>query len=162
LKSADKIPHEKRALWAELKQGEMGGWSIKLHDKLAAIEKGMKHLGLYDKGRQAASMPSEITRNTLKAVRAGTMTVDQAILDLDMEGISIPDSLRILAARQKADDGPPDDGSYSPVSPEEMASRAARRREQIESQKKTFLPERQADVQAIKEELGQGAFGPEK
>lgn len=162
LKPASEIPPEKRALLAELSQGESGGFKIKLHDKLAAIEKGMRHLGLYDKNRQGTARPAELTREKIRAVRAGKLDVDEAMMDLDMEGIPIPESLRILAARQKQeDDGPKDDGSYSPTSEEEMAERAARRRAQIEGQRKVFVPERQAEVQALKEELGQGSFAAE-
>lgn len=162
LKPANEISPEKRALLAELSQGENGGFKIKLHDKLAALEKVMKHLGMYDKNRQAASRPADITRTTLKAVQDGVMNVDDALLSLDMEGIPIPESLRILAARQKKeDDGPKDDGSYSPTSEEEMAARAAKRRKEIEDQHKNFVPERQAEIQALKEELGQGSFAAE-
>lgn len=161
LKPASEIPPEKRALLAELKQGERGGFSIKLHDKLSAIDNAMRHLGMYDKNRQATSRPADVTRTTLKAVQDGTMTVDDALLSLDMEGIPIPESLRILAARQKKeDDGPKDDGSYSVTSEEEMAERAASRRKAIEDQRKTFVPQRQSEVLAIKEELGNGSFVP--
>lgn len=162
LKSADKIPHEKWALLAELHRGENGAFKIRLHDKLTAVEKGMKHLGMYDKNRQATSRPAELTREKIRAVRAGELDVDEAIMDLDMEGIAIPRSLEILAARQKKeDDVPKDDGSYSPTSEEEMAERAAKRRAQIEDQRKTFVPQRREEVQALKEELGSGSFSPE-
>lgn len=159
LKPVEDIPPEKLALLSELKQGEMGGWSIKLHDKLAAIEKGMKHLGMYDRNRQATNRPGEITRSTLKAVKAGTLSVDDAIMDLDTEGIPIPESLRILAARKIVeDDGPKDDGSYSVVTPEEMWEKRKKALEDIEKQKSEFLPQRQEEVRQIKSDLGQGSF----
>jgi len=159
LKPIEDIPPNKLTLLAELKQGERGGWSIKLHDKLSAIEKGMRHLGMYDRNRQATNRPGEITRTTLRAVKAGTLSVDDAIMDLDMEGIPIPRSLELMASRQKVeDDGPKDDGGYSPVSPEEMAAKAENRRREIERQRTQFVPERRAEVQEIKDELGQGSF----
>lgn len=161
LKAASEIPPAKRALLSELSHGDNGVFKIKLHDKLAAIEKGMKHLGMYDRNRQAVSRPADVTRETIKAVRAGTLSVDDAIMDLDMEGLPIPRSLELLATRQKVvDDSAPDDGSYSPTSPEEMAAKAAERRAKIEKQREEFLPQRRAEVQEIKEELGQGAFVP--
>lgn len=96
----------------------------------------------------------------LLAVRNGTLTPGEAALELEMAGLPIPHTIELLMSREKEPDSQPDDGSYSPVSPEEMAARAQKRREEIEGQRKNFVPQRQAEVQAIKEELGGGAFAP--
>jgi len=96
-----------------------------------------------------------------KAVRDEKITATQAVLDLEMAGLAIPEGLRLIATREKPAEGPPDDGAFSVTSEEEMAERAARRRAQIEDQRNTFVPQRQAEVQSLKDELGSGSFGPE-
>lgn len=161
LKPANEIPPEKRALIAELKQGERGGWSIKLHDKLDAIDKAMRHLGMFEKSNHVLQASSQRKREILQAVREGKLTVDEALLDLDSQGIPIPESLRILASRRKAGEGPQDDGNYSVLSPEEMAAKRKAASESLERQRREFLPQRQAEIQAIKDELGAGSFGIE-
>lgn len=134
LKDSAKIPPEKRAMLAEVSKGERGGFRIKLHDKLGAIEKLMRHLGMYEKARQAPVKPADVTRATLLAVREGRLSAADAALDLDMAGIPIPESLRVLIVRQKAtDDAPPDDGKYAVVTPEEMAEKRKRALEGIEN-----------------------------
>lgn len=153
LKAFATIPAEKLALLPEIKQREPGGWSIKMPDKLAAIDKIMRHLGMFEKTSLGRLTPDQTKANVLEAVRDGKITVDEAILSLDIEGVAIPESLRILASRRKAEEKPPDDGNYSVVSPEEMAERAARRRAEIERQRVEFVPRRQAEVQALKNEL---------
>lgn len=161
LKPAHEIPPEKRSLIAELKQGKRGGWSIKLHDKLDAIEKAMRHLGMFDKSNHGQQASSHRKIEILQAVREGRLTVNEALLTLDIEGLPIPESLHILASRRKAEEMPSGDGNYSVVSPEEMAKRAARRLAKIERQRAEFVPQRQAEVQAIKDELGNRSFAPE-
>jgi len=162
LKNSKDIAPDKLHAISELSQGEMGGYKIKLQDKQSVIEKLMRYLGMFERSNQKRQTPDQRKAEILLQVRDGKMPVDEALLNLDAEGLPIPESIRILAARQKSDEGPPDDGAYAVISPEEMAAKADARRKAIEKQREEFIPQRQAEVQAIKDELGQGSFTPEE
>lgn len=162
VRAPEEIPAEKLRYLAHFETTPLGGISIKLLDKMAIIDKLGRHLGLFDKEGRAKKKPHDLIVAKLQAVRDEKITATQAVLDLEMAGLAIPESLRLIATRNKADEGPPDDGTYSVVSEEEMAKRAACRRAQIEDQRNTFVPQRQAEVQALKDELGSGSFGPEE
>ncbi|MBI5518601.1 MAG: terminase small subunit [Desulfovibrio sp.] len=154
LKGSASIPEEKKALLVEIRQGKGGGWSIKMPDKLAAIDKVMRHLGMFENANRHMQMPDPRKAEIIRAVRDGKLTVEEAILDLDAEGLPIPESFRILASRRKAEDNRQlDDGRYAVPTPEEMAEKRKLALEGIQKQLAEFLPERQAEVAAIKEEF---------
>lgn len=153
LKNSVLIPEEKKALLVEIRQGKGGGWSIRMPDKLAAIDKVMRHLGMFENANRLMQKPDPRKAEIIRAVRDGKLTVDEAILDLDAEGLPIPESLRILALRQKGEEGPPDDGKYSVVSPEEMAAKRKVAMESVQLQREEFLPQRREEVEEIKNSL---------
>jgi len=161
LKPLHEITPEKIRLLAHLETTPLGGISIKLMDKMAAIDKLMIHLGMKDKDGRAKKKPHDLTVEKLQAVRSGDLTPTDAALDLEMAGLAVPEILRLMVVREKESDGPKDDGSYSPVSEEEMEARRKAVLAAIENQKATFLPERQGEVRELKAELGQGSFDPQ-
>jgi len=161
LKPLHEITPEKIKLLAHLETTPLGGISIKLMDKMAAIDKLMIHLGMKDKDGRAKKKPHDLTVEKLQAVRNGDITPTDAALDLEMAGLAVPEILRLMVVREKESDGTKDDGSYSPVSEEEMEARRKAKLAAIEDQKATFLPERHGEVRDLKAELGQGSFDPQ-
>jgi len=93
----------------------------------------------------------KVSKAILGNVARGNLTTNegQGMMNLLESHARVMSSVEAEAEEQQA---------YCTISPEEMAERAARRRTQIESQRIEFLPQRQSEVQAIKDELGDGSF----
>lgn len=161
LRKAEDIPPEKVRYLSHLETTPQGGVSIKLVDKMPALDKLMIHFGLKDRDGRAQKRLHAYAISKLQEVRDGKTTPSQAALDLEIAGLAVPETLRMMVAKQVVEEASDNDDSYSVTSEEEMAERAAKRRAQIENQRKEFVPQRQAEVQAIKDELGQGSFSPD-
>lgn len=159
-KDISEIPPEKIALIKEISQGK-GGIRIALPDKLDALEKLARHLGMYEKSGQAKKRQRDFTKDVLAKFRNREVTAMEAAIDFDMEGIPIPDSVRTALARMEPEPQTTDNGEYSVISPEEMAAKAARRHAEISDQKE-FVAGRKADVADLKEEMGPGSYAMQK
>lgn len=159
-KNMDEIPPEKVALIKEISHGK-AGIKIALPDKLDALEKLARHLGMYEKSGLAKKRQRDFTKETLAKFRNREITAMEAAIDFDMEGIPIPDSVRTALARMEPEPQTTDTGEYSVISPEEMAAKAARRQSEIADQKE-FVAGRKAEVADLKEAMGPGSYAMQK
>lgn len=159
-KDMSEIPPEKVALIKEISQGK-AGIKIALPDKLDALEKLARHLGMYEKSGQAKKRQRDFTKEVLAKFRNREITAMEAAIDFDMEGIPIPDSVRTALSRMEPEPQTTDNGEYSVISPEEMAAKAARRHAEIADQEE-FVAGRKADVADLKEEMGPGSYAMQK
>lgn len=157
LRDMEELPKEKLALIKEVAETE-AGVKISLPDKIAALDKLARHLGMFERHRQSQKRPDDITRDVLSDLLAKKISPVDAALKLEAEGLPLPESLRLLLA--KADPEPPatDDGAYSVIPPEEMAERARQRREEAARQQEDFVKTRAAEVEELKAEIGGGSF----
>ncbi|MFG6376094.1 MAG: terminase small subunit [Desulfovibrio sp.] len=159
LKDIKDIPPEKLAALKEVSEGK-AGVRVSMIDKMEAIEKIARHLGMYDKTGQAKKRQHEFTKEILTKFRNKEISALEAAVDLDIEGYPLPDSIRAALSRMEPEQQV-DDGEYAVITPEEMAAKAANRRMEIENQK-TFVEDRKTEVADLKEVMGGGSYDMEK
>lgn len=159
LKDMKEIPAEKLAVIKEISEGK-AGVRFSMIDKMEAIEKIARHLGMYDKPGQAKKRQHEFTREVLTKFRNKEISALEAAIDLDIEGYPLPDSVRAALSRMEPEQQV-DDGEYAVITPEEMAAKAASRRMEIEKQQ-GFVEERKTEVADLKEVMGGGSYDMEK
>lgn len=162
LRDMDEIPPEKIALIKELTEGEDKNVKLVLHDKISALDKLARHLGMFERHRQRQTRQSDFTRQILTNVRDKKIDPTEAALTLEAEGYPLPESLRLLLAKAEPEPPSDDNGAYATISPEEMAERAKARMEAAEAQRTGFVPERAEQVRQMKDEMGGGSFQPER
>lgn len=162
LRDMDEIPPEKIALIKELTEGEEKNIKLVLHDKISALDKLARHLGMFERHRLRQTRQSDFTRQILTDVRDKLIDPTDAALTLEAEGYPLPDSLRLLLAKAEPEPPTDDNGAYATISPEEMARRAKERMEAAEAQRTGFVPERAEEVRRMKKEMGGGSFQPER
>lgn len=161
LRNMDEIPPEKIALIKELTEGENKNVKIVLPDKISALDKLARHLGMFERNRLRQTRQSDLTRQILNDVREKKIDPTDAALTLEAEGYPLPESLRLLLAKAEPEPPSDDNGAYATISPEEMAERAKKRMEAAERERTGFVPERAEQVRQMKEEMGGGSFQPE-
>ncbi len=161
LRDMAEIPPEKIALIKELTEGEEKNVKLVLHDKISALDKLARHLGMFERHRQRQTRQNDFTRQILTDVREKKIDPTDAALTLEAEGYPLPESLRLLLAKAEPEPPSDDNGAYATISPEEMAQRAKERMEAAERERTGFVPERAEQVRQMKEEMGGGSFQPE-
>lgn len=128
---------------------------IKTNDQVGALKTMAQYLGLLDK----LSRPQVTMRDqqiaALNKVKDDQSKVVEACLELEIEGIAIPETLRVMLSKNAEHEEDDLDGIEIPTA-EAMDKRMQDRLMEIEEQKDKFLPKRQQDVRDIKEELGPG------
>lgn len=159
LKDIKSIPPEKLAVIKEVSEGK-AGVRFSMIDKMEAIEKIARHLGMYDKPGQAKKRQHEFTKEILTKFRNKEISAIEAAVDLDIEGYPLPDSIRAALSRMEPEQQV-DDGEYAVITPEEMAAKAANRRMEIENQM-AFVEDRKTEVADLKEVMGGGSYDMEK
>lgn len=162
LRDMSEIPPEKIALIKEITEGEEKNVKLVLHDKISALDKLARHLGMFERHRQRQTRQSDFTRQILTDVRDKKIDPTEAALTLEAEGYPLPESLRLLLAKAEPETPSEDTGAYATISPEEMAERAKARMEAVEAQRTGFVAARAEEVRQIKEEMGGGSFQPER
>lgn len=100
-----------------------------------------------------AALPEE-AREILRAVLEGEKSVKDAAIRLEMLGVPLPESIRVLLSKEVLEEQDPSAGEYSVISPEEMAARQAAKLEELARQRAEFLPERRAEVENLKAKFG--------
>ena len=121
-----------------------------------ALELLGKHLGMfqgYGTGRPAKN--AEI----LERYANNDLTLKQAALEFEKSGLPIPETIRLLLAKEQPEPEDTTGGAFRTISDEEMVIRVAQRKKLIEEQIKG-LPERQQDMRALREQV-KDKFGPE-
>lgn len=155
----DTLSDEALALYAgaEERINENGqiSLSVKMHNQLEAQKVMLKYFGLLDKTGGAKRETLDEAKRAIRAIQSGTWTVLEAACYLEEEGVPLPETIRILLSKYAEADENPDDSDVVMPTPEEMEKRRKERLKEIEGQKETFLPKRQADVRELKEELGE-------
>lgn len=132
-------------------------WSFDAKNAHRALELLGRHLGIlqgYGTGRPARN--AEI----LDRYASGDLTIKQAAMEFEKSGLPIPETIRILLAKEEPETVDPAGGAFCAVSDEEMLIRVAERKRIIEAQIKG-LPERRKEMRDLRE-LAQDKFGPEK
>lgn len=160
LRDMAELPREKLALIKEVAETE-AGMKISLPDKIAALDKLARHLGMFERHRQSRKLPDDITKDVLADLAAKKISPVDAALKLEAEGLPLPESLRLLLAKAEPEPPTTDDGAYSVIPPEEMAERAKRRDAEIKYQE-NFVRERMVGVKELKDEVGGGSFQAQK
>jgi len=160
LRKMEDIPREKVALIKEISETETG-FKISLPDKIAALDKLARHMGMFERHRQSQKRPDDITRDVLEQLLEKQISPVDAALKLEAEGLPLPESLRLLLAKAEPEPPATDDGAYSVIPPEEMAERARQRREEAARQQEVFVKTRAAEVEELKAEMGGGSFQPQ-
>ena len=95
---------------------------------------------------------SFIGREILEQFEAGEITLIQAALKFEKSGLPLPETIRILLARQEPEQEDPSHGQYMIISDEEMEARVKERQEAIKAQI-DHLPERQAEIRKLREQV---------
>ncbi|MCX5829305.1 MAG: hypothetical protein NTV58_15085 [Deltaproteobacteria bacterium] len=96
-------------------------------------------------------MPSKEAIDILKKLLAEEITAKEAAYQLHMIGEALPEVLKIELERTPPEPPPPD--VPPTMTDEELEKKYQDMIRAAEDQKKTFVPERRAEVEAIKEEL---------
>ncbi|CAG0969154.1 hypothetical protein PLCT2_01241 [Planctomycetaceae bacterium] len=132
---------------AALQEIVVDGVRIKLADKSRNLELLGKHLKLFSENYQT---PEKETVAILKAVKDGDMAPRDAAYEFAMRGLPLPKAVEIELSRQAEELD--DDWSQTDVI-EKIERRAAEALNAVEHDRSKFLPERRAEVAALKEEL---------
>jgi len=81
----------------------------------------------------------------------GKIDVVKAAFELAKLGVAMPEPIKILLSKHKADELPPDDGEV--ITDEMIMQRRAEIMRQIETERAVFVPARKEEVIELKKEL---------
>lgn len=101
---------------------------------------------------------SFIGREILEKYQAGEVTLKDAALEFEIAGLPLPETIRLLLAKEQPEPEDTTGGVYRIISDEEMAIRIEQRKKVIEEQIQG-LPERQQDMRALREQVKE-TFAP--
>ena len=121
---------------------------IKLADKLAALEKLGRHLGMFQ-GKNLSVDPEE--RAILQKFLDGEIDALRAGCEYAMLGKPLPEVVRLQLSKMPAPE--PDDDDAGAFSEEELDAKFKAQMAKIEEQKAKWRPERQEQVREIKNSL---------
>lgn len=110
----------------------------------------LKNRGYIEGNKVSVHDASSVVRNAIDELIAGTTTVDMAALKITREGIPLPKTLEIMLSKQETKEP---DSDLPGVTIEELERKAQAAFDEREQQRSVFLPERRADVAALKESL---------
>lgn len=131
-------------------------WTFNAKDANKALELLGRHLGMfqgYGTGRPAKN--NEI----LERFENGDLTLKQCALEFEKSGLPIPETIRLLLAKEQPEPEDTTGGAFLAISDEEMLIRVAERKRIIEAQI-GGLSERRAEMRALRDKT-QDKFGPE-
>lgn len=131
-------------------------WDFDAKNANKALELLGKHLGMFQgfgTGRPAKN--AEI----LERYGSGDLTLKQAALEFEKNGLPIPETIRLLLAKEQPEPEDTTGGAFRTISDEDMVIRVAERKRIIEAQIKG-LPDRQKEVRELREQV-KDKFGPE-
>ena len=127
---------------------------LKLADKTRNLELLGKYLKLFSESTPASSTQ---TATILQEVFDGTMSVREAAYKFNILGLPLPEVLKIELSKQEPEepDTPPG------TSDEDLLRRAQEALDAANGQREHFLPQRQAEVRELKEQMKKiDSFGP--
>lgn len=94
----------------------------------------------------------------LTRYRNGELSLKDTALEFEILGLPLPETIKILLAKEQPEPDDPSGGAYRIISDTEMEARVAERKRLIEEQIKG-LPERQKEVRELREQV-KDKFGP--
>ena len=154
----DDLSKEVKALFAGAQErvNERGDITVevKQHDQMAALKLLCQYYGILDKARGAKQAPLIEQKQAIQSVLDGSKTPIDAALELELQGIPLPETLRILISKIADTDDDSDNLDSVIPTPEEMDARRQERLSEIEGQKENFLPKRQEEIRDLKKSLG--------
>lgn len=139
----------------KFKPGEFGDeWSVSTRDRKYYFETVLKWLSLSDRAAQAKASVHPQQRQAILDVRNGIKTPVEAALDLEAEGIPVPETIKTLLARPEIAVAVKQDVTLDIPTPEEIAARRRKLLEEVKDQKESFLPARREEIRELKSGLG--------
>ncbi len=118
-----------------------------------------KRRGYVEARPQTVFELTEKAKSILSSLKDGEITATEAALSFELEGLPIPDSVRLLLAKEDPEPVDPNADTYATISDEEMERRAAERKAQIAAQREG-LDARRAEVRELRAEAAD-AFSEE-
>lgn len=130
---------------------------IKLADKRAALDLLGRYLKLFN---TETPIQDRHTAKILKDVLADKITVREAAYKFNILGLPIPEAIKLELSKITPETPEPD--LPSAFSDEELEAAHKRIQEKQNQQKTEWVPQRQAEVKAMKDELKEAeSFGPD-
>lgn len=145
----------------ELRQG-MGQANIAVTSKLfdSCMAGNVAALIFWAKCRMGWSEKASFNgREILERYQSGELSLKDAALELEINGLPLPETIKILLAKEEPEPLDPAGCAYCTISDEEMERRVAERRAAIEAQVQG-LPERQKGIRELRERV-KDKFAPE-
>ena len=128
-------------------------WERQLHKNImkgdtASIIFGLKTRGK-DRGYTEREFVNTKTIKILEKIRSGEMTTREAGYEFAILGLPLPEVIKIELAKEE----PKDDNPGEALTPEELDKRYHEALAKVDVEKKTFVPERQAEVAKLKDDM---------
>lgn len=131
-------------------------WQFNGRDANKALDLIGKHLGMFQgNGTGRPHTHQEI----LERYRNGGLSLKEAAIEFEMNNLPIPETIRILLAKEQPEPEDPSKGQYMIISDEEMEERVRQRQAAIQQQILS-LPERQQEVRELHNQVA-NKFGPD-
>ncbi len=130
-------------------------WQFNGRDANKALDLLGKHLGMFQgngTGRPATH------KEILERYRNGGLSLKEAAIEFELNNLPIPETIRILLAKEQPEPEDPSKGQYMVISDEEMEARVAERKATIQQQI-LELPDRQKDMRDLHDQVA-NRFGP--
>ncbi len=148
LVDSEELSDDDKAAITEIVRTESGQVKIKISDKLTALEKLGRHLGMFQSKKFDVS-PEE--KAVLEKFMDGDLDVIAAATEYAKLGKPLPDVLRLQLSKRPAPE--PADDDAGAFSEEELDAKFQAQMAKIEEQKTKWRPERQEQVREIKDSL---------
>lgn len=134
---------------------ERNVWQFNARDANKALDLLGKHLGMFQ-GNGTGRPPTH--KEIFERYLNEELSLKEAAIEFEMNSLPIPETIRILLAKEQPEPEDPSKGQYMVISDEEMEKRVAERKAAIEQQL-LQLPERQQEMRELHEQVA-NKFGP--
>lgn len=89
----------------------------------------------------------------LTQFKNGNLSLKEAALEFEINSIPLPDTIRILLAKEQPEPVDPTGGQYRIMTDEEMEALVAQREAQIKEETEKWLPQRRAEIRELYKEV---------